>query len=69
MSGFRSLEENEIVEYVSRQSEKGLEATFVCGPHGASPRGSHRRQRARRKLMKTLQELQVPAHQILHLIR
>lgn len=32
MSGFRSLAQNEVVEFECKQSDKGFEATKVCGP-------------------------------------
>ncbi|KAK2159784.1 hypothetical protein LSH36_146g01063 [Paralvinella palmiformis] len=49
MPGFRSLGEGEAVEFECRPSEKGIEATFVCGPTGSDCRGSDRRPISRKK--------------------
>jgi len=43
MSGFRSLGDDEEVEFECKVSDKGLEATAVTGPEGADCSGSHRR--------------------------
>ncbi|XP_072036761.1 protein lin-28 homolog isoform X2 [Amphiura filiformis] len=43
MPGFRSLDENEEVEFQFQVSEKGREATFVGGPSGTHCKGSKRR--------------------------
>ena len=43
MPGFRSLDENEEVEFQFKVSEKGREATIVTGPEGAHCKGSKRR--------------------------
>jgi protein lin-28 len=43
MSGFRSLGDDEEVEFECKVSDKGLEATSVTGPEGADCSGSHRR--------------------------
>ena len=43
MPGFRSLDENEEVEFQFKVSEKGREATVVTGPEGAHCKGSKRR--------------------------
>ncbi|XP_067674919.1 protein lin-28 homolog isoform X1 [Haliotis asinina] len=51
-SGFRSLGEGEIVEFDSKPSDKGMEATLVCGPGGTECRGSDRRPQSRRKFRK-----------------
>jgi len=52
MEGFRSLAEGEAVEFEANPSDKGLEATFVCGPGGADCRGSERRPVGKRKARK-----------------
>ncbi|XP_070188967.1 protein lin-28 homolog [Littorina saxatilis] len=51
-AGFRSLGENEVVEFESKPSDKGIEATFVCGGGGAECRGSDRRPMSRKKFRK-----------------
>lgn len=51
-SGFRSLADGERVEFEWRVSEKGIEATFVCGPDGRECRGSDRRPVSRKKFRK-----------------
>jgi len=52
MEGFRSLAEGELVEFEAKASDKGLEATFVCGPGGADCSGSERRPVGKRKSRK-----------------
>jgi len=37
--GFRSLADGEEVEFESKPSELGIEATMVCGPGGSECRG------------------------------
>ncbi|XP_074662320.1 protein lin-28 homolog [Tubulanus polymorphus] len=44
-SGFRSLADEEEVEFECRCSDKGIEATLVCGPNGSDCRGRPPRQR------------------------
>ncbi|XP_033740683.1 protein lin-28 homolog isoform X2 [Pecten maximus] len=51
-SGFRSLADGEEVEFESKPSDKGVEATFVCGPSGSECRGSDRRPLSRKKFRK-----------------
>ncbi|GAB1599502.1 hypothetical protein Ahia01_000227500, partial [Argonauta hians] len=51
-SGFRSLADGERVEFEWRVSDKGIEATFVCGPDGRECRGSDRRPVSRKKFRK-----------------
>ncbi|KAJ8026651.1 Protein lin-28-like A [Holothuria leucospilota] len=45
MTGFRSLDDAERVEYKFKFSEKGREATHVTGPGGSECQGSKRRPR------------------------
>lgn len=52
MSGFRSLGEEERVEFESKTSDKGLEATMVTGPAGSDCQGSHRRPMSKKKFRK-----------------
>ena len=40
--GFRSLADGEKVEYFARQTDRGVQATFVCGPAGRNCRGRRR---------------------------
>ena len=40
--GFRSLADGERVEYLARQTDRGMQATFVCGPAGRNCRGRRR---------------------------
>ena len=40
--GFRSLADGEKVEYFARQTDRGVQATFVCGPAGRDCRGRRR---------------------------
>ena len=51
-AGFRSLDDGEEVEFESIPSDKGVEATYVCGPSGAECRGSNRRPMSRKKFRK-----------------
>ena len=52
MKGFRSLGDGEEVEFESRPSDKGVEATLVVGVSGADCKGSDRRPIARKKFKK-----------------
>lgn len=52
MNGFRSLGDEEEVEFECQVSGKGLEATKVTGPDNADCRGSHRRPAPKRKFRK-----------------
>ncbi|XP_042867473.1 protein lin-28 homolog isoform X1 [Penaeus japonicus] len=52
MSGFRSLGDEEQVEFECKVSDKGLEATVVTGPQGADCRGSHRRPMSKKRYRK-----------------
>ncbi|PVD27619.1 hypothetical protein C0Q70_12785 [Pomacea canaliculata] len=58
-AGFRSLGKGEVVEFESRLSYKGVEATFVCGIGGVKCRGSDRRPMSKKKFQnKPLQQRQ-----------
>ncbi|BFZ24865.1 hypothetical protein BsWGS_27904 [Bradybaena similaris] len=48
-NGFRSLAEGERVEFESKPSSQGIEATFVCGVGGQECKGSDRRPMSRKK--------------------
>ena len=52
MGGFRSLADEEEVQFKAVTSDKGFEATEVRGPEGIECRGSHRRPGAKKKLKK-----------------
>ncbi|GLG95460.1 Protein lin-28 homolog [Gryllus bimaculatus] len=52
MSGFRSLGDEEPVEFECQLSGKGLEATAVTGPQGADCCGSHRRPASKKRYRK-----------------
>eukprot|EP00094_Tigriopus_californicus_P004214 TCALIF_04061-PA protein Name:"Similar to lin-28 Protein lin-28 homolog (Drosophila melanogaster)" AED:0.21 eAED:0.23 QI:224/0.66/0.75/1/0.33/0.25/4/0/120 len=52
MTGFRSLGDEEEIEYQATQSDKGLEATAVRAKGGGDCQGSHRRPGAKKKLRK-----------------
>ena len=47
MNGFRSLVEGEVVEFETKDSVKGAEATLVTGPDGSDCQGrsSHQQRR------------------------
>lgn len=53
MAGFRSLGENEIVEFKSVSTDKGLEATLVTGPDKKSLEGSSVRGNTKKRFRKT----------------
>uniref|UniRef100_A0A336K3K3 CSON010104 protein n=1 Tax=Culicoides sonorensis TaxID=179676 RepID=A0A336K3K3_CULSO len=52
MGGFRSLGENEEVEFECKYSDKGLEATFVCGPSEQTCHGSTFRPRGKKRIFR-----------------
>ncbi|XP_074034699.1 protein lin-28 homolog [Leptinotarsa decemlineata] len=52
MNGFRSLGDEEEVEFECQISEKGLEATKVTGPQRLDCRGSHRRPVSKKRFRK-----------------
>ena len=52
MDGFRSLGDEEEVEFECKPSDKGLEATIVTGIQGEEPKGSHRRPMSQKKAKK-----------------
>ncbi|XP_077541339.1 protein lin-28 homolog isoform X4 [Haemaphysalis longicornis] len=52
MSGFRSLGDEEEVEFECKASDKGVEATAVSGPEGEDCKGSHRRPMSKKRFRK-----------------
>ncbi|KAF9415016.1 hypothetical protein HW555_007283 [Spodoptera exigua] len=52
MPGFRSLGDDEEVEFECKASDKGLEATRVSGPSSVDCQGSHRRPLAKKRFRK-----------------
>ncbi|KAF8781958.1 Protein lin-28 like protein [Argiope bruennichi] len=52
MSGFRSLGDEEEVEFDCKVSDKGLEATVVTGPQSSDCKGSHRRPMSKKRFRK-----------------
>lgn len=52
MDGFRSLGDEEEVEFECKPSDKGFEAILVTGVRGEACKGSHRRPMSRRKYKK-----------------
>jgi len=52
MPGFRSLGDDEEVEFECKPSDKGLEATMVTGLEGGECKGSHRRPMSKKKFKK-----------------
>ncbi|XP_053206849.1 uncharacterized protein LOC128391037 isoform X2 [Panonychus citri] len=52
MNGFRSLGDEEEVEFECKISDKGLEATLVTGCEGLECKGSHRRPMSKKKFKK-----------------
>ena len=52
MPGFRSLAEGELVEFEFKESDKGLEATYVGGLRGTPCQGSERRPVSKKKYKK-----------------
>ncbi|XP_014363746.1 protein lin-28 homolog [Papilio machaon] len=52
MPGFRSLGDEEEVEFECKESEKGLEATRVSGPSSVDCQGSHRRPLSKKRFRK-----------------
>ena len=52
MTGFRSLGDEEVVEYKAVNSDKGHEATAVRAVGGGDCQGSHRRPGAKKKTKK-----------------
>lgn len=53
MTGFRSLAEGESVDYDCKESDKGVEATFVAGPNLATLRGSEYHPNSKKRFRKT----------------
>lgn len=54
MEGFRSLGDEEEVEFECKPSNKGFEATIVTGVSGDVPKGSHRRPMSKKKVAKKI---------------
>lgn len=52
MPGFRSLGDEEEVEFECKESDKGLEATRVSGPSSVDCQGSHRRPLSKKRFRK-----------------
>ncbi|CAK1553668.1 unnamed protein product [Leptosia nina] len=52
MPGFRSLGDDEEVEFECKDSDKGLEATRVSGPSSVDCQGSHRRPISKKRFRK-----------------
>lgn len=52
MPGFRSLGDEELVEFECKESDKGLEATRVSGPSSVDCQGSHRRPLSKKRFRK-----------------
>lgn len=52
MTGFRSLADSEVVEFLCKASDKGLEATHVSGPEDSECKGSSRRPVSKKRYRK-----------------
>lgn len=52
MPGFRSLGDDELVEFECKESDKGYEATRVSGPSAVDCQGSHRRPTNKKRFRK-----------------
>lgn len=53
MTGFRSLGENEVVDFKSKITDKGVEATLVTGPNQKNLEGSELRGYTKKRFRKT----------------
>lgn len=53
MAGFRSLGENEVVDFQSKYTDKGVEATVVTGPDKKNLEGSKIRGTSKKRFRKT----------------
>lgn len=53
MTGFRSLGENEVVDFKSKTTDKGVEATLVTGPNQKNLEGSQMRDYTKKRFRKT----------------
>lgn len=53
MAGFRSLAEEEIVDFKSKKTDKGDEATIVTGPNGINLTGSQMQAVTKKRFRKT----------------
>jgi protein lin-28 len=67
MSGFRSLGDEEEVEFECKVSDKGLEATSVTGPGGADCNGSHRRPVSKKRFRRIRYVSEIGAHLVCYL--
>ncbi|XP_031619521.1 protein lin-28 homolog [Contarinia nasturtii] len=53
MTGFRSLGENEIVDFKSKPTDKGVEATLVTGPDNKQLEGSKIHEKSKKRFRKS----------------
>lgn len=53
MAGFRSLGENEVVDFQSKNTERGVEATLVTGPNTKNLEGSKMYATTKKRFRKT----------------
>lgn len=53
MTGFRSLAEDEVVDFQSENTGKGVEATLVTGPDKKNLEGSNIRGTSKKRFRKT----------------
>lgn len=53
MNGFRSLGENEVVEFECTISDKGVEATRVSGPNQSDIQGNRQKRNIKKRFRKT----------------
>lgn len=53
MDGFRSLGENEVVDFKSKNTDKGVEAILVTGPNEKNLEGSKMHVNRKKRFRKT----------------